>query len=178
MTLYDSFTEKEMQILQARAERVARVSGEGEADDSITGLMVNVHDQTYVIPIDSLTTVYERVSVVPLPSVPPFVAGIANLRGHIIPVLDLAVLLNVPGTTTTDLMMLVVAANREMTVAFHVDRIGDVTNYNRDNLTPVPANFETAQGLYLQGILADGTAVLDVEAILNDPALIVDEVVG
>jgi hypothetical protein len=48
-----------------------------------------------------------------------------------------------------------------------------VLNFTSHEVEPVPLNVESKQVSYFQGVLRDGTAVLNIRAILNDPALIV-----
>jgi purine-binding chemotaxis protein CheW len=170
MSIYERFSEREMEILRARAERVVSAANGEEEGDVIPALVVTVSSETYALPIESLAAVYENVGVIPVPCVPHFVAGIANIRGHILPVVDLAALLNVPGEAAPD-GGLVVVSDSDVSIALAVEAVGEVINFPRQNLASIHGN-------YLQGVTQDGTAVLDVAAILRDPALVVDETIG
>ena len=178
MSIYDQFSEKQLEILRARAERAASVPGDERETTALTALRITMRGEAYALAIDSITTVYQQVPVVPIPCVPPFVAGLANVRGHLIPVINLATLLGVPGGTVAEAAHLIVAANDEMTVAFRVENIGDVQPLPLDRLSPVPATLALERTAYLRGVLPDGTVLLDMEAILGDPALVVEETVG
>jgi purine-binding chemotaxis protein CheW len=167
MSIYDRFSEKELEILRARANRIVTTSRDDQARDVITALVISAGRETYAMPIDQLTAVYENIAVAPVPCVPSFVAGIANIRGHILPVLDLAVLLNVP-REDTERRALIVVSDSDSSVALAVEAVGEVTTFLKQDLTSIP-------GAYLQGVMQDGVAVLDVAAILGDPALVVDE---
>ena len=170
MSLYDPFSPKERELLRARAERIAHASADEEASDTITVLGVVVQGEHYALPIEALGAVFEQIHIVPVPSVPPFVKGIANVRGRIVPVLELGVLLNLPVQETTPAV--IVAANQN--VAFSVDEIGDVATFRADPIRPLSAQLKAVQSDYLRGTLPDGSALLDPETILNDPALIVE----
>ncbi|MEO8394295.1 MAG: chemotaxis protein CheW [Chloroflexota bacterium] len=98
---------------------------------------------------------------------------IANIRGQIAPVFDLAVLLSAPGASTPQ--VLIVAAHDDLSMAFYVDAVGDAETILTTELQPFPGMLN---GAYLRGVLPNGTALLNVEAILNDPTLIVDETVS
>jgi len=179
MSLFDHFNDKELDILQAR--RVQRLNGDSESQqDGLgeTALTITVRQEHYAMPVKMLTYVHVDVAVIPVPCVPPYIAGIANIRGHIVPVLDLSVLLNVPGSVEADVAMtLVVATNKDVAVAFLVENIGDIEAYQVDDVQSVPSTIvENEQTrAYLQGILPNGATLLDVAAILDDPALIVME---
>lgn len=177
MSFYQHFSEDELEILRARAERVAIISQEDGGEITLDALLVSIRQETYAMPIDAITNVYQGIPVIPVPCVPPHVAGIANVRGHILPVLDLAVLLNVPGEAASSATHLIVASKGQMHVAFAVERIGEVVTLSMDKLNPVPATSSIERPAYLQGVFPDGVVLLDVEAVLSDPALMVDEIV-
>jgi purine-binding chemotaxis protein CheW len=178
MSIYEQFTEHQLNILKARAERAASFADQQDQAAIMTALLVTIRGEAYALPIDSIMTIYNDIPVVPIPCVPPYVAGLANVRGHLLPVIDLAVLLGVPGSAEAESTALIVAANEEMTVAFRVEAIGDVEALALDKLSPVPAASAIGRAACLRGVLPDGTVLLDVAAILADPALIVDETVG
>ncbi|RPI99316.1 MAG: hypothetical protein EHM39_06740, partial [Chloroflexi bacterium] len=105
-----------------------------------------------------------------------FIAGIANIRGHVVPVIDLAVLLGVTVTAASTMAGIVVVANDEMTIAFRVSVIEDAILLRVGELVPVSELFDLAKKTYVQGALSDGTIMLNLDAILSDPALIVEEI--
>jgi purine-binding chemotaxis protein CheW len=116
--------------------------------------------------------------VVAVPCAPSHIAGITNIRGRVIPVVDLAALLGVPGEVSSEGSALVVMSTEEMTLAFRVDAIGDVLPLVENELTPIPTTFGLTKSDYLQGVLPNGTVLLNVGAVLQDPALTVDETVN
>lgn len=177
MSFYQQFSEDELEILRARAERVAHISQEDRGKTTLNALLVSIRQETYALPITAISNVYQGIPVIPVPCVPSHIAGVANVRGHILPVLDLAVLLGVPGEPAEEAANLIVANKGQMQVAFAVERIGEVVALPMDKLNPVPATIGLERAAYLEGVFTDGVALLDVEAVLSDPALMVDEIV-
>jgi purine-binding chemotaxis protein CheW len=173
MSFYEHFSEQEVAILRARAERIANTQNEAQQGDIVSVLVIQAGGETYGLPMESLTAVYTGHTIIPVPCVPAFVAGIANIRGEIMPVFDLAVLLKVPSSETK--RALIVASSKDSSVAFCVEAVGEARTVQLSELQPVPPMLNEA---YLDGISADGMAMLNVEAIINDPALIVDEIIG
>jgi purine-binding chemotaxis protein CheW len=184
MSFYDHFDEEEQAVLRLRAERAADKTLETpETLASIDTLIVTLSDETYGLPLQALTAAYQvsvnlTTPIVPVPCTPPFVAGIANIRGHVVPVIDLAVLLGVPNSTSSDSTGIVVVANEDVTMAFRVDAIGDAILVKVGELAPVSELFDLAKTEYLQGVLPDNIILLDIDAILSDPALLVEETVS
>ena len=173
MSFYEHFSEEEVAILWARAERIANTQDEIQQGDTISVLVIQSSGETYGLPMESLTAVYMGHRIIPVPCVPQYVAGIANIRGEIMPVFDLATLLKVPSEQTKQ--ALIVASSNGNSVAFCVETVGESRTAQVNELQPVPPFLNET---YLKGIFADGMAMLNMEAIINDPALIVDEAIG
>jgi purine-binding chemotaxis protein CheW len=180
MSFYDWFSESEQALLKLRAERAALSSLDTpEVLASIDTLVVMLGNESFGLPLRSLTVAYQAtMPVIPVPCTPSYIAGVANIRGRVVPVIDLAVLLGISGAALSNLTAIVVAANDTMTIAFRVSAIGETILVGVGQLAPVSGLFDLAKREYLQGVLPDGTVILNIDAILNDPALIVDETVG
>lgn len=175
MSILDRFTEKEQALLKARAERIARVADDENTTDVIYALTVKIQNESYALPVDTLIGVYEEIHVVPVPCTPDYVAGIANVRGRVVPVFELASLLNLPGSEEEELSTLIVASNEDLTLAFRVVAIGDMLTIVGDEVGAVQAGSEIN---YVQGVLNDGTAVVNMSMILDDPRLVVNSSVS
>ena len=174
MSIYDRFSEAEIEILKVRAERIAHAAGDDQALDTINGLSVSVNDETYVLPIETLAAIYEQTPVVPVPCTPDYVRGIANIRGHIVPVVDLGALLQMPVSAGAQAAALIVVRHQDITLAFQVDQVGDVTAVAKHQLVAAPFGQGAAQARYIQGILEDGAVLINVVALLEDPMLAVN----
>ena len=184
MSFYDHFSEQEQKVLSLRAERAAR-SDQDSLEDVVVmdALGVTLGDETYALPLHSLTAAYEidvnhTTPIVVVPCTPPFVAGIVNIRGRVVPVFDLAVLLGMAPDTTSESTTFVIVTNEEITIALRVTTISGALSVRLGELSPLSGLFGLAKTDYLQGTLPDGTILVDVETILNDPALVVDEIVN
>jgi purine-binding chemotaxis protein CheW len=176
MSIYEGFSEQELEILQARAERAANATLKSDAGETLTTLQLMLGSEAYALPVTALRAVYENVTVVPVPCTPPFVAGIANIRGRIMPVLDLAVLLNAPRGVNDVSPALVVVSREDFSLVFQVEGVGDIATFPASSVDPLSAGGDTIErASYLQGMLADGSILLNVNAILGDPTLVVND---
>ncbi|MFC1960517.1 chemotaxis protein CheW [Chloroflexota bacterium] len=178
MSVYEKFSERELAILKARAERVASELQEDADSSALTALLVTMQGETYALPIDEIRVVHENILVEPIPCVPPYVAGMANVRGHILPVIDLAMWLGLKGRPINGPVSLIAVGTDDVNVAFYVESIGEVLALSLDKLATVPVTSTIERTMHLQGVLPDGTVVLNVAAILTDPSIVVDDVVG
>ncbi len=115
----------------------------------------------------------------PLPRTPPYIRGVINIRGDIVPIADLRERLGlpslVPGPTTVIVVVRVEHANRNRTMGFVVDAMSDVTTVERDAVKPPPELAETTAG----ASMASGIAlveqrmitILDVDRVFPTPDL-------
>ena len=178
MSIYERFSEQELEILRARAERAANTSQQGDAKETVTALQIKLGPEAYALPVTFLRAVYDNVTVVPVPCTPTFVAGIANVRGRIMPILELSVLLNVPGAGQTAAGSLVVVSREDFSLALRVEEVGEIATFSESKVSPLrDSDSLLDKARYLQGIVTDGPTLLNMDAILDDPALVVDDVI-
>jgi purine-binding chemotaxis protein CheW len=120
------------------------------------------------LPVDSVETVLRAVAIAPLPHAPPFVEGIINLRGRVIPVVELRRRFGLPSVPLAPEHHFVVARTSRRLLALRVDQVHTVITVGGDALESaqrvVPGARHTA------GIvrLSDGVIILqDLEALLS-----------
>ena len=176
MNIQDLFSAEELKLLQLRADRVAIPITEDDKAGRIAVLTTTIGKECYALPIDSITAVYDDVLIVPVPGVPSFVAGIANVRGHIVSVLDLRAILGLKSEGITGAMF--VTETKAGSIGLCVEAIGEVVELPLNQLNDTPTNINVDHLEYFQGIFLDGTALLNVTAILADPRLMVDDSVA
>ena len=79
------------QILRARARVLARPRKQAPATETLLELLeFRLARERYAVEVRYVREVYPLKDLTPLPSTPPFVLGVVNVRGRILPVLDSA----------------------------------------------------------------------------------------
>ena len=174
MSIYQGFSDREREILQARAESISHDTRKADPKDLLTALVVMAGQEVYALPIQAIANVYEGLSVIPIPCVPPFVSGVVNIRGHLILALDLAALVGTPDEAKSETTWSVMLANSELAAAFQVKSIRGIESFSVSDLVAVPDQIGLRHSAYIDGILPDSTIVLNVDTIVSDPSLIVD----
>ena len=112
-------------------------------------------------------------ALTPVPQAPPAVAGILNLRGQIVTVLDLGRRFGAGPVAGGPSARIVVVRDGEESVGLLFDRVGDVITVSAGDRQPPPANLGPVQGRFFTGVIptADGlVGVLDLAAVLTVPA--------
>jgi purine-binding chemotaxis protein CheW len=124
------------------------------------GVHVRLRGERYAIDVAAVVEIERRADLTPVWGAPPLVLGVRNLRGVVLPVLDLAAALGLP--PHPDAGYVVVVQTGAASAGLGVDDVIDVL--------PVPYSLEPAEQPGLRGqVLVDDelVGVVDVAAVLG-----------
>lgn len=85
------------QLLRARARSLAEAPPQDDTGASVDVLVFRIGEEEYAFRSSQLRMVYRATNVTPVPCTPSFIAGMLNIRGDVVTVLDLSVVLGVHG---------------------------------------------------------------------------------
>lgn len=109
-----------------------------------------------------------------LPSAPACIKGIMNLRGSIVPIVDMRILFNL-GEPTYDQFTVVIVLNiKNHVIGMVVDSVSDVVTLAEEQLRPAPDMGTTADGDYITGLGTVGERmliVLDIDRLMSSEQL-------
>ncbi|WP_130537244.1 chemotaxis protein CheW [Thiomicrorhabdus indica] len=91
----------------------------------------------------------------PLPQVPPFVKGVVDLRGSIVPIIDLRQRFNLPQSydgTTVVIVVNVKTRIGDRVIGLVVDAVSDVKTLDLDNLQPPPDISDSIDSQFIRGL--------------------------
>ena len=113
-------------------------------------------DASYGLDIRSVREIKAWMPTTSLPNTPAFVRGVANLRGMIVPILDLGARFgrDVVQPTQTHVVIIVAVENRF--VGLLVDAVSDITTIAVDDIMPVPEFDKSNSRGCLDGIVSIG----------------------
>jgi len=92
----------------------------------------------------------------PLPHAPPYVRGVINLRGVVLPVVDLKARLGREETLANPKHVIVVVETENRTIGLLVDAVSDILTVTAADVQPTPELARDGQAEFI-----DGIAVLD-----------------
>jgi len=110
-----------------------------------------------------------------IPCTPPFVAGIINLRGRIVSLIDLKFFFDIPATEISEETRVVVLRSGEMELGILADALVGIRMISLRNVHPPLPTMAGVRSAYLLGVEGEDTALLDGGKILRDESLVVDE---
>ncbi len=110
--------------------------------------------EIFALPILDVREIIRPTAITPVPQAPAFVEGVINLRGQIIPVVDLRKRFGIAAETATDdTRIIVVDLSGQMVIGLIVDSVREVERIPMDTITPPPALVAGSVGAeYIKGI--------------------------
>ncbi|HEX3908469.1 MAG TPA: chemotaxis protein CheW [Mycobacteriales bacterium] len=148
------------------ADVSAAVDGDGTPVETI---VVRLGRGRFATDLASVAEVGRVPAVTRIPGVPAWLAGVANWRGRILPILDLRSLLGAVATEPNRSSRLLVLTDRGTLVGVLVDAVEGTMTLDAD-IAAVPTGVPAEAAALLRGQLAhdDGpVAVLDVDAVMR-----------
>jgi purine-binding chemotaxis protein CheW len=130
--------------------------------------------EEYGIEILAVQEIRGYGAVTPVPNAPGYVRGVMNLRGTIIPVIDLRRRFGLAEAEFNRFNVIVVVTVGTKVMGLVVDAVSDVLNLPADSVQPPPDFGEAAGGTAVCGMARAGDKVvllLDIERILGGTAV-------
>lgn len=164
------------EILRARARALARpIEAPAPADEWLDVLEFRLAHERYALEIRSVREVYPLKDLTRLPCVPAFVVGIVNVRGRILPVLDLKKFFDLPEQGLTDLHRIIVLEGHDLQLGLLADATMGVRSIAAASLQSSLPTLTGIRSEYLKGVTADHLVVLDAARLLAGPKILVNE---
>jgi len=134
-----------------------------------------LEDEEYGIEILKVQEIIGMMSVTPVPRTPSFVRGVINLRGNVMPIIDLRLKFGMPAIAQTEETCIIVVRAQGVEMGIIVDKVSEVLDIATEEIDPVPSFGATVDTAYILGI---GKAAGNVKLLLHiDKVLSTDEVV-
>jgi purine-binding chemotaxis protein CheW len=164
------------EILTARARALAHpIEAPQAAVNVLEVVEFRLAQERYALEQRFVQEICPLESFTPLPCVPAHVLGIINLRGQILPVIDLKKFFDLPEVGITDLHMVIVMRADDIEAGVLADTVIGVRMIPPETLQPSLPTLTGIREQYLKGISPQHVVVLDAPKILRDPQLLVDE---
>jgi purine-binding chemotaxis protein CheW len=162
-------------VLHARAQALARRAEPAESGQTLEVLEFRLASERYAMETRYVRAVHPLRNLAPLPCTPAFVTGVVNLRGHIVPVLDLKKFFGLAEQGLTDLHRVIVVGDGDFEFGLLADIDVGMRTIPANRIQPAPPTLDGVGADYLKGVMPDGLVLLDMATILADPRILVDE---
>jgi purine-binding chemotaxis protein CheW len=113
-----------------------------------------IGDQEFCVNIMSVREIRGWTPATAMPHAPPYVLGVINLRGAVLPIVDLSLRLGMKAAEPTVRHVIIVAQVGPKVVGLLVDAVSDILTVTDENIQPTPDIANEAEKAYARGILA------------------------
>ena len=131
------------------------INGEEQSiEDTQQGrfLTFTLENNVYGIPIKFVTEIIGMQKVTPVPETPDFLKGIINLRGKIVPLVDVRLKFGKPEIKYNERTCVIVVEVDNLSVGLIVDLVDDVLTIANDKIAPPPVGTGGYDNRYIEGI--------------------------
>jgi len=129
--------------------------------------------EEYGVEILKIQEIKGFADITPLPNAPAYVKGVLNLRGTIVPIVDLRKKFGMPAEAYTTFTVIVVVQVQGKTLGFIVDAVSDVLTVAADAIQPTPDLHGQIDTACLTGLAPTGehgeklVILLDIDKVLT-----------
>jgi purine-binding chemotaxis protein CheW len=113
-----------------------------------------VGDQEFCVNIMSVREIRGWTPATPMPHVPPYMLGVINLRGAVLPIVDFSARLGMKPAEPTVRHVIIVAQVSSQVVGLLVDAVSDILTVSGADIQPTPAIASEFERSFARGVLA------------------------
>lgn len=135
-------------------------------------LLCKLGEEEYGINIASVQGIEELQKIVAVPDLPTYVKGVINLRGNIVPVVDLRLKFNMEERAYDDRTCIILTKIKDTEIGLIVDTVSEVKEISAEHIDPPPTfKGESSRSEYIFGLGKIGEEVkilLDASKLLEE----------
>ncbi len=146
--------------------------GQKDSDNALLQLVTfHIGDEEFGVEILKVQEIIRMMGITRVPRAPDFVEGVINLRGKVIPIIDLRRRFSMETQFHDKQTRIIVLTVKGIVVGFIVDSVSEVLRIPADTVEPPPAIVAGIDSEYINGVgkLADRLLILlDLDKLLSD----------
>ncbi len=169
-------SEREAEILAERALLLARESKAAldlSFADRLLVIAFQVGDQRFAVEVKDIQEIVTLSQIVRVPCVPDFIAGITNVRGNIVTLVDLRRLFGDASESIVDLKRAILIAHGDSRLGLLSEEILGTLQLDREGLQKAHLGRDSER--FVRGLTDDLISLLDAQAIITDPRVNIND---
>jgi purine-binding chemotaxis protein CheW len=134
-------------------------------------LTFTLGNEEYGVPILTVQEIKGYVPATPIPRTPAYIKGVMDLRGIIMPVLDLRVKFGMPSAEYDQFTVIIVVKVKNKMLGLVVDAVSDVLSVKSGELQEAPEFGGQVDTRFIQGLAKAGeklVVLLDLDQVLSE----------
>ncbi len=152
-----------------KQQQQQRTPDEGEIEKEIQLVGFMVGDEEFAVPILSIQEIIKPIEYTRVPKTPTYVLGVFNLRGSVLPLIDLRMKFGLSRSQGNDETRYMVIKNNDEIAGFVIDRLTQAIRIKESQIDPAPETLHDDQNLiYGIGKKEDTlVSIINVDALLK-----------
>jgi purine-binding chemotaxis protein CheW len=153
----------------------SRTKPESVASGRVEFISFSIGEEQYGVDIMAVREIKGWTEITHLPKQPEYVRGVLNLRGVMVPIIDLRCRFGQGKTEATPLHIVIVVQVEARLVGLLADRVLDILSFEASQVQPVPQIARSSRVDFLSGLVTiDGTMI----ALVDLPNLLAEQFTG
>ncbi len=157
------------QVLQKQQDQLYNNSNESYEEEITQLVGFIVGDEEYAIPILNIQEIIKPIEYTRVPSTPEYVLGVFNLRGNVIPLIDLRKKFHLASQNQNDETRYIVMKDGDNIAGFVIDKLTEAIRLKESQIEQAPETLAKEKGL-ISGIgkrKSSILTILKVDALLK-----------
>ena len=128
-----------------------------------------VGEQDFCIDIMMVREIRGWTPATILPHAPSYVLGVINLRGSVVPIVDLSSRLGLTPSEPSDRHVIVIAVVGSQTIGYLVNAVSDIIGVNQSEIQPTPDVTSETTRAFIEGVIVNEERmlrVIDIQTVL------------
>ncbi len=137
-------------------------------------LTFHLADEDYGLEVACVTEIIGIQKITEVPNMPVFIKGVINLRGKVVPVMDVRRRFEIDDRDYDERTCIIVADFNDTAVGLVVDKVNEVLDIPEERIEPPPQTGGSPYSCYIKGMgkMDDGVKILlDINTLLFDEEL-------
>ncbi len=146
------------------------MSEENYSNDEMQLVIFKLGREEYGVSILQVQEIKRITEITRVPHTPDYIKGVINLRGSVLPVIDLKKRLNLPQQASTEDTRIIIVKVDELSIGMVVDAVSEVLTISQQNIDSPEVVAGSVSANYLSGVgkLEDRLLILlNLEAIIG-----------
>lgn len=115
-------------------------------------IVFQLNKEEYGVEVEHIRSIERMLPITRVPKISPFIKGVINLRGVVIPIIDLRSRFKLENKETTDETRIIIVMVNNIEVGLIVDEANDVVDIPRKSIEPPPRVIGSIPAEYVRGV--------------------------
>ncbi|MDE7317023.1 MAG: chemotaxis protein CheW [Helicobacter sp.] len=133
------------EVLKQQQSKADEKLAPTESERMVVGFMVG--EEEFAVPILSIKEIIKPIEFTRVPGVPAYVMGVFNLRGTVIPLINLRLKFGLPPERQNEDTRYIVMNENDQILGFLVDRLTESVRFKESNIDPAPETIQEGENI-------------------------------